>query len=63
MKNRNTTIIATLALTAAALAFPFNALLMSTENLIFLLFPSRPAASSPGDFQVLGRQAAQAVGH
>ena len=48
-----------LLFTAAALAFPFNALLMSTENLIFLLFPSRPAASSPGDFQVLGRQAAQ----
>ena len=47
--------------TAAALALPFNALLMSTENLIFLLFPSRPAASSPGDFQVLGRQAAQLV--
>ncbi|HEY8747212.1 MAG TPA: putative ABC exporter domain-containing protein [Tepidisphaeraceae bacterium] len=50
-----------LILTAAALAFPFNALLMSTENLIFLLFPSRPAAASPGDFQVLGRQAAQLV--
>lgn len=47
--------------TAAALALPFNALLMSTENLIFLLFPSRPAAASPGDFQVLGRQAAQLV--
>jgi len=47
--------------TAAALAFPFNALLMSTENLIFLLFPSRPAAASPGDFQMLGRQAAQLV--
>jgi hypothetical protein len=47
--------------TAAVLALPFNALLMSTENLLFLLFPSRPAASSPGDFQVLGRQAAQLV--
>jgi hypothetical protein len=50
-----------LLLTAAALALPFNALLMSAENLIFLLFPSRPAAASPGDFQVLGRQAAQLV--
>ena len=41
----------------------FNALLMSTENLIFLLFPPRPAASSPGDFQVLGRQAASSYQH
>ena len=46
---------------AAGLALPFNALLMSTENAIFLLFPSRPAAASPGDFQMLGRQAAQLV--
>ena len=46
-------------LVAALLAFPFNALLMATENLIFLLFPTRPAAASPGDFQVLGRQASQ----
>lgn len=45
----------------AGLALPFNALLMSTENAIFLLFPSRPAAASPGDFQMLGRQAAQLV--
>lgn len=46
---------------AACLALPFDAMLMATENLIFLLFPSRPAAASPGDFQVLGRQAAQLV--
>lgn len=46
---------------AACLALPFNGLLMTTENLIFLLFPTRPAAASPGDFQVLGRQAAQLV--
>ena len=46
---------------AACLALPFNALLMATENLIFLLFPTRPAAASPGDFQVIGRQAAQLV--
>lgn len=44
---------------AAALALPFNALLMSTENAIFLLFPTRPAAVTPGDFQMLGRQVAQ----
>lgn len=48
-------------LAAAFVAFPFNALLMTTENLIFLLFPTRPAAASPGDFQVLGRQAIQLV--
>jgi hypothetical protein len=44
---------------AAALALPFNALLMSTENVIFLMFPSRPAAASPGDFQMMGRQLIQ----
>lgn len=46
---------------AAFVALPFNALLMTSENLIFLLFPTRPAAASPGDFQVLGRQAIQLV--
>lgn len=48
-------------LAATFVALPFNALLMTTENLIFLVFPTRPAASSPGDFQVLGRQAIQLV--
>jgi hypothetical protein len=48
-------------LTTAALALPFNALLMASDNLIFLLFPARPAAASPGDFQMLGRQAAQLI--
>lgn len=46
---------------AVFVALPFNALLMTTENLIFLVFPTRPAAASPGDFQVLGRQAIQLV--
>jgi hypothetical protein len=46
---------------AACLSLPFNALLLAIENLIFLLFPTRPAAASPGDFQVLGRQAAQLI--
>ena len=41
---------------AMFLTVPFNALLFGSENLIFLLFPSRPAAVSPGDFQVLGRK-------
>jgi hypothetical protein len=40
----------------AALTLPFNLLLFASENLIFLLLPHRPTASSPGDFQLLGRQ-------
>jgi hypothetical protein len=43
-------------LAAIPLAIPFNTLLFGAENLIFLLFPSRPAAVSPGDFQVMGRK-------
>jgi hypothetical protein len=43
-------------LPALVLALPFNTILFEAENLIFLLFPSRPAAVSPGDFQVLGRK-------
>ncbi len=34
----------------------FNAILFGVENLNFLLFPTRPAAVSPGDFQALGRK-------
>jgi hypothetical protein len=48
-------------LVAAWLALPFNALLVASDNLIFLLFPARPAAASPGDFQMMGRQAAQLI--
>jgi hypothetical protein len=44
-------------LCAAALVLPFDLLLFAVENLLFLLFPTRPAAASPGDFQILGRQA------
>ena len=43
-------------LAAAVMAVPFNVLLFAAENLVFLVFPSRPAAVGPGDFQVLGRQ-------
>jgi len=42
---------------AGVLIVPMDLLLFAIENLIFLLFPSRPAAASPGDFQILGRQA------
>lgn len=40
---------------AAALCVPFNALLFGVENCIFLLVPTR-AAATPGDFQGYGRQ-------
>jgi hypothetical protein len=40
----------------ALMVVPFNALLFCSENLVFLLFPSRPAAASPGDLQILGRK-------
>lgn len=43
-------------LAAAPLIVPFNLLVFCSENLIFLLFPHRPAAASPGDLQVLGRK-------
>jgi hypothetical protein len=43
-------------LTTIAFALPFNALLFELENLLFLLFPSRVLAASPGDVQALGRQ-------
>jgi hypothetical protein len=41
---------------AAAFVVPLNALLVSTENLLFLLFPSRQAAAVAGDMGMVGRQ-------
>src|SRR5262249_51842292 len=35
---------------------PFNCLLIGIDNLLFLLFPVRTVAVSPGDFQAMGRQ-------
>ena len=46
----------TLFLMAVVFALPVDLLLFTIENLMFLLFPRVPAAVSPGDFQVLGRQ-------
>ena len=43
-------------LVAACLAPVFNFLMMSTENLLFLWFPARIVASSPGDLNFAGRQ-------
>jgi hypothetical protein len=42
-------------LICAAYAVPFDFLLFAMENLFFLLFPTRLAAATPGDFQALGR--------
>jgi hypothetical protein len=41
---------------------PFNFLLFALENLLFLLFPVRLMASTPGDFQALGRNVLLAFG-
>lgn len=47
----------TLLVVAACALFvlPFNFLLFGLENLLFLLFPVRLVASTPGDFQAVGR--------
>jgi hypothetical protein len=42
-------------LACAAYTAPFNFLLFGLENLLFLLFPTRLAAATPGDFQTMGR--------
>ncbi len=41
---------------AAAYVVPLNGLLVATENLLFLLFPSRQAAAVAGDMGMVGRQ-------
>lgn len=43
-------------LAACAFLPPVNFLLFAIENLLFLWFPHRLVATTPGDFQVLGRQ-------
>jgi hypothetical protein len=40
---------------AAIFSLPFNFLLFGIDNLFFLLFPIRMVATSPGDFQYIGR--------
>jgi hypothetical protein len=42
-------------LACAAFVVPINLLLFALDNLLFLLFPTRLMAASPGDFQALGR--------
>ena len=41
---------------AVVFAVPLNALLMGTENLLFLLFPFRPTPAVAGDMGMVGRQ-------
>lgn len=43
-------------LLAAPFALPVNWLIFAMENLVFLWFPARTAAATPGDFQAMGRQ-------
>ena len=38
-----------------AFALPLNLLLLAIENLMFLWFPAKPVAHTPGDFQAMGR--------
>jgi hypothetical protein len=42
---------------AAALAVPFDLLLIGVENFVFLIAPARPAAATPGDLSAMGRHA------
>jgi hypothetical protein len=49
-------------LMCAVYAPAFNFLLFALENLLFLLFPVRLMASTPGDFQALGRNVLLAFG-
>ncbi len=48
-------LLAPVCLISAAYAPPINFLLFALDNLLFLLFPTRLMAASPGDFQSLGR--------
>jgi hypothetical protein len=43
-------------LTGACFTVPVNTLFLTAENMLFLYFPSRTVAGSPGDLQFMGRQ-------
>ena len=43
-------------LAGAAVVVPINFVLFALENVLFLLFPARQMAATPGDFHALGRQ-------
>jgi hypothetical protein len=50
------------ALIIALYVVPFNFLLIGIENLLFLLFPVRLLATTPGDFQAVGRNVLLSLG-
>jgi hypothetical protein len=51
-----------LALACAACVPFFNFVLIGLDNLLFLLFPVRLMATTPGDFQALGRNVLLSMG-
>ncbi len=51
-----------LVLAVAAFAPPFAFLIIAIENLLFLFFPVRLMAATPGDFQALGRNVLLGMG-
>jgi len=53
---------APVALAVAAYVPAFSFLVVAIENLLFLLFPVRVMAATPGDFQALGRNVLLAMG-
>jgi hypothetical protein len=52
----------TMVLALAGFVLPFNFVLVAIENLLFLLFPVRVMANTPGDFQALGRNVLLSLG-
>lgn len=48
--------IGLLVLAVVACAVPFNLVLVGIDNFLFLLFPARAVATTPGDFSHAGRQ-------
>lgn len=53
---------ATLLLSVAAFVPPFTFYLIALDNLLFLLFPVRVMAATPGDFQAMGRNVLLSLG-
>ena len=51
-----------LGLACAAIVPLFNFVLIGLDNLLFLLFPVRLMAATPGDFQALGRNVLLSLG-
>ncbi|MFO0926624.1 MAG: putative ABC exporter domain-containing protein [Gemmataceae bacterium] len=49
-------------LVAGVLAIPYTFFLVAMDNLLFLLFPVRLMAATPGDFQALGRNVLLSMG-